>query len=177
MQERKADILAQKEFLNLERRLHSEEITELNNIMAEIRSKIKQLQTRYYNYVSTFDQDGEKPLDTTYLKIQIAQEKFFLQEQGDNLDNAIRKCEYEIESMENTLKIVNICNSKFKLNMALVDDESAEKTERNVLNEEMCILMEKIKKHKKRLQEIQQNVQAIKFFLRQTKNLLIYYFL
>lgn len=163
MQERKTDIAILKESLNLEKRLHSNKIAEMNNLISERKIKIDHLQTRYYNFVSTFgsDQDDEMALfDTTYLRIQKAQEKYFLQEQGDLLDQAIHKCEYEIESMENTLKLVNACNSKFKSNFTLVDDAGPEKMERNKLNEEMYNCVEKIKQHKIKSQEMQKNLKV-----------------
>jgi septal ring factor EnvC (AmiA/AmiB activator) len=55
---------------------------------------------------------------------QSAQEKYELQQEGDELDARIRKTEKEIEAMENTLKLINATNENYKRNLFAVDEES-----------------------------------------------------
>jgi UDP-glucose:O-linked fucose beta-1,3-glucosyltransferase len=55
---------------------------------------------------------------------QNAQEKYELQQEGDELDARIRKTEKEILAMENTLKVINATNENYKRNLAAVDEES-----------------------------------------------------
>lgn len=55
---------------------------------------------------------------------QHAQEKYELQQEGDELDARIRKTEKEIQAMENTLKLINATNENYKRNLFAVDEES-----------------------------------------------------
>jgi len=55
---------------------------------------------------------------------QNAQEKYELQQEGDELDARIRKTEKEIQAMENTLKLINATNENYKRNLFAVDEES-----------------------------------------------------
>lgn len=55
---------------------------------------------------------------------QSAQEKYELQQQGDELDAKIRRTEKEIQAMENTLKVINSTNEKYKKSLSAVDEDS-----------------------------------------------------
>lgn len=68
---------------------------------------------------------------------KLFQERYLLHERGDELDMAIRKAEAEIRSMENTLRLVNACNSKYKSSLSLVDDGGPEKAEQRKLDDEL----------------------------------------
>lgn len=65
-------------------------------------------------------------LSLTFLMFlfQNAQEKYELQQEGDELDARIRKAEKEIQAMENTLKLINATNENYKRNLFAVDEES-----------------------------------------------------
>lgn len=67
---------------------------------------------------------------------QSAQEKYELQQQGDELDAKIRTAEKEIQAMENTLKVINAANDKYKKNLSAVDGES-----KGVLKFNLCYSM------------------------------------
>ena len=64
-------------------------------------------------------------LSITFLMFlfQSAQEKYELQQEGDELDARIRKTEKEIQAMENTLKLINATNENYKRNLFAVDEE------------------------------------------------------
>lgn len=68
------------------------------------------------------DDDGQ-PLSITHFKIKNAQEKFMLQQQGDDLDQKIKIAEKEIVAIENTLKMVNLTNVAFKNNLSQLKDD------------------------------------------------------
>ncbi|XP_058807541.1 coiled-coil domain-containing protein 39 [Phymastichus coffea] len=144
MQERKSDIKVQKESLNLQRKVVLNDCAELRMMIAERRSRIQQLQARYDIHVAMLGinpEDGS-PITSTYLAIQSAQERYLLKERGDKLNQTIRKAEMEIRSMENTLRLVNVCNDKYKSSLSLVDDDSAEKAEQRKLDEELLNVLE-----------------------------------
>lgn len=60
-----------------------------------------------------------------------------LQEQGDKLDETIKRTEQEIRSMENTLRVVNVCNDKYKNSLGAVDQDGPEQTEQRRLDEQL----------------------------------------
>lgn len=166
MQERMAEIKAQKEALSLQQRVAVSECSELRSIISERKTRIQQLKLRYDNtnaLVGVNPVDGT-PLNTTYLKIQNAQEKYLLQEQGDELDRTIRKCEQEIESMENTLRVVNACNDKYKSSLAPVSDNGPEKAEQTKLDEEMYNVLEKKKQIKAQLEEKHEDLKVLNYY-------------
>lgn len=87
--------------------------------------RIEQFQKKHHIALMTLgkDEDGQ-PLSITHFKIKNAQEKYMLQQEGDELDNKIKKAEKEIVAMENTLKIVNATNATYKKSLSAVDEES-----------------------------------------------------
>ena len=164
MQERMAEIKAQKEALAIQKRVALNECSEVRNMISERKTRIQQLKSRYdmCNALVRIYSDDGTPLSSTYLKIQSAQEKYLLQEQGDELDRAIRKSEQEIESIENTLRIVNTCNDKYKSSLAIVDENGPEKAEQKKLEEEMYNVLERRRQIKAQFQEKQEDLKVLK---------------
>ncbi|XP_014481215.1 PREDICTED: coiled-coil domain-containing protein 39 [Dinoponera quadriceps] len=138
LKERAAEISAQKEALTVQKRIASNECSELRVAIAERRGRTRQLQTRYDTSLaaSGATPDGA-PMSTAYLKIQSAQERYLLREQGDKLDESIRRTEQEIRSMEDTLRVVNVCNDKYKDSLSAVDQDGPEQTEQKRLDEQL----------------------------------------
>ncbi|XP_054016691.1 coiled-coil domain-containing protein 39-like isoform X3 [Hylaeus anthracinus] len=146
IRERKAEISVQKDSLVVQKRVAANECSELRNAISERKIRIKQLQTRYENGAAILGtkEDGT-PINTTHLKIQNAQERYLLQEQGDKLDETIRKAEHEIQAMENTLRVINVCNDKYKT--TLTEDEQDK---------------DKVEEHRKLDRELQNARQSLK---------------
>lgn len=154
MKERRVEIKAQKEALNMKKRVAASESLELRMSISERKTRIQQLQTKYDNLMSCLGTTADgTPLTTTYIKIKSAQEKYALQEQGDKLDETIRKTEHEIQSMENTLRIVNASNDKYKKSLGLVDETGPEINEQKKLNEEMFNQIERIRHRRAQLEQ------------------------
>ncbi|KYM77208.1 Coiled-coil domain-containing protein 39 [Atta colombica] len=110
---------------------------------------------RYDSSVATIGTtvDGA-PMSTAYLKIQSAQERYILREQGDKLDETIRRTEQEIRSMENTLRVVNVCNDKYRDSMSTVNQDGPEWTEQNRLDEQMHNARQKLLQKQTQLQRL-----------------------
>ncbi|XP_044008258.1 coiled-coil domain-containing protein 39 [Aphidius gifuensis] len=165
MKERMAEIKVQKEALNIEKRLALNECSELKSTIVDKNTQIQHLQLRYNNVITTLgnnEYDGE-PMTTTFIKIKNAQEKYSLQQQGDKLDETIRKTEQEICSLENTLRIVNACNDKYKntlqpLNNSNENDINEEKK----INQDMLIAIENLKIQKNKFEIIENELQLLK---------------
>ncbi|KAJ8669687.1 hypothetical protein QAD02_000946 [Eretmocerus hayati] len=157
MQERRADINAQKESLGVQRRCAQAENAELRSMVSERRIRIQQLQARYELLIASLGANPEdgSPITATYLAIQSAQERYLLQERGDQLDRSIRKAEHEVRSMENTLRLVNACNDKYKGSLSLVDDGGPEKAEQRRLDQELLKVLEIAREKKNQLEQAQ----------------------
>ncbi|XP_017790071.1 PREDICTED: coiled-coil domain-containing protein 39 isoform X1 [Habropoda laboriosa] len=160
MQERKAEIAVQKESLIIQKRVADNECSELKNAIAERKMRIKQLQARYHNFTALLgtNPDGT-PVNTTHLKLQSAQERYLLQEHGDKLDEAIRKTEHDIQAMENTLKVINVCNDKYKVTLTANDKNKPETEEHKKLHEELQDAEQNLKEKKKELQSLTGSMQ------------------
>ncbi|KAG5319554.1 CCD39 protein, partial [Pseudoatta argentina] len=155
LKERAAEITTQKEAFAIQKRIAGNECSELRTAITDRKSRIRQLQMRYDNSVATIGTtvDGA-PMNTAYLKIQSAQERYMLREQGDKLDETIRRTEQEIRSMENTLRVVNVCNDKYRDSMSTVDQDGPEWTEQNRLDEQMHNARQKLLQKQTQLQRL-----------------------
>ncbi|XP_018318141.1 coiled-coil domain-containing protein 39 isoform X2 [Mycetomoellerius zeteki] len=155
LKERAAEIAAQKEALAMQKRVTGNECSEMRTAITERKSRIRQLQVRYDSSVATVGTtvDGA-PMSTAYLKIQSAQERYMLREQGDKLDETIRRTEQEIRSMENTLRVINVCNDKYRDSMSMVDQDGPEWTEQNRLDEQMHNARQKLLQKQTQLQRL-----------------------
>ncbi|XP_071630319.1 coiled-coil domain-containing protein 39 isoform X2 [Temnothorax longispinosus] len=160
LRERATEIAAQKEALAVQKRVAGNECSELRTAIAERKSRIRQLQARYDSGVATMGAtpDGA-PMSTAYLKIQSAQERYMLREQGDKLDEAIKRTEQEIRSMETTLRVVNVCNDKYRDSMSAVDQDGPEWTEQKKLDEQMHDARQKLLQKQMQLQQLFEELQ------------------
>ncbi|XP_076749788.1 coiled-coil domain-containing protein 39-like [Xylocopa sonorina] len=162
IRERKAEIAIQKESLIVQKRIVDNECSESRIAIAERKIRIKQLQARYDNVMALLgtNPDGT-PINTTHLKIQNAQERYLLQEQGDKLDETIRKTEDEIQAMENTLRVVNVCNDKYKVTLTVNDQDKSISEEHKKLDNELWDAEQNLKQKKEELQSLTENLQKI----------------
>ncbi|XP_011697657.1 PREDICTED: coiled-coil domain-containing protein 39 [Wasmannia auropunctata] len=155
LKERATEIAAQKEALAVQKRVAGNECSELRIAIAERRGRIRQLQARYdCGLVTMGDTPDGAPISTAYLKIQSAQERYMLREQGDKLDEAIQRTEQEIRSMENTLRVVNVCNDKYRDSISAVDQDAPEWTEQRRLDELMHNARQKLMQKQTQLQRL-----------------------
>lgn len=145
----------------MQKRVASNECSELRAAITERKSRIRQLQVRYDSGVAMFGDTPEGlPMSTAYLKIQSAQERYLLRERGDKLDEAIGRTEQEIRSMENTLRVVNVCNDKYKDNLAAVDQDAPEWMEQKTLDEQMRDARQKLHQKQTQLQQLSDKLQV-----------------
>ncbi|XP_020285040.1 coiled-coil domain-containing protein 39 isoform X2 [Pseudomyrmex gracilis] len=155
LKERTTEIAAQKEALAVQKRIVGNECSELSVAISERKARIRQLQARYDNVVAMLSvtSDGA-PMSTAYLKIQNAQERYMLRERGDKLDETIGRTEQEILSMENTLRVVNVCNDKYRDSLSMVDQDGPEHTTQKRLDEQMRNARQDLQRKQKQLQEL-----------------------
>ncbi|EZA57497.1 coiled-coil domain-containing protein 39 isoform X1 [Ooceraea biroi] len=160
LKERTAEIAAQKEALAVQKRVAGTECSELRTAVAERKGRIRQLQARYDSGIASLGTTPDGlPMSTAYVKIQSAQERYLLREQGDKLDETIRRTEQEIRSMENTLRVVNVCNDKYKDSVGAVDEDGPERVEQKRLDEQMYDARQKLRQRQARLQRLFDDLQ------------------
>lgn len=155
----------QKEALVVQKRIASNECSEQRAAITERKSRIRQLQMRYDSGLATLGSTPDGlPMSTAYMKIQSAQERYLLRERGDKLDEAIGRTEQEIRSMENTLRVVNVCNDKYRDNLTAVDQDAPEWTEQRRLDEQMRDARQKLHQRQAQLQQLFDKLQVFRIF-------------
>lgn len=133
----------------------------MKSVISERKIRIKQLKTRYDSGTAIMGSNPDgTPRDTSYLKIQNAQERYLLQEQGDKLDETIRKTEHEIQAMENTLRVINVCNDKYKTTLTADEQNKVELEERKKLDQELQNVKQNLKQKEEELQCLTANLQV-----------------
>ncbi|KAK4820375.1 hypothetical protein QYF61_025451 [Mycteria americana] len=95
------------------------------------------------------------------LTTQAAQEKEALQREGDDLDAKICKAEKEIVALENTLCVLNNCNSNYRNSFKEVTETSEEYEEKLKLEEEKRAAHEKYRYKQRQIKELQENLQSM----------------
>uniref|UniRef100_A0A8D0KZ11 Coiled-coil domain-containing protein 39 n=1 Tax=Strix occidentalis caurina TaxID=311401 RepID=A0A8D0KZ11_STROC len=95
------------------------------------------------------------------LYFQAAQEKEALQRKGDALDTKICKAEKEIVALENTLCVLNNCNSNYRNSFKEVTETSEEYEEKLKLEEEKRAADEKYRYKRRQIRELQENLQSM----------------
>ncbi|XP_066591828.1 coiled-coil domain-containing protein 39-like [Prorops nasuta] len=162
VKEYKAEIALERETIISEKREIEKEKSELKMAISERQNRIKQLQQRYDNVIATHctNPDGSQ-IGVAELQVKAVQERGLLQEKGDQLDAAIRKAELEIQSMENTLRVVKTCNEKFKSSLQpKPDKDTLAKQEK--INEDLQNARDTLKEKQKQLKEVTDEWQKIK---------------
>uniref|UniRef100_A0A8C0FR73 Coiled-coil domain-containing protein 39 n=1 Tax=Bubo bubo TaxID=30461 RepID=A0A8C0FR73_BUBBB len=95
------------------------------------------------------------------LYFQAAQEKEALQRKGDALDTKICKAEKEIVALENTLCVLNNCNSNYRNSFKEVTETSEEYEEKLKLEEEKRAADKKYRYKRRQIRELQENLQSM----------------
>lgn len=128
MKERQIEINTNKDILIVKRRNLEEEKGRLKRDLMGRYIRIEQFQKKYYLALMGLGKDDDgQPFSVTHYKIKNAQEKFFLQKEGDELDQKIRKAENEIVAMENTLKMVNSTNVIYRQSLIPLQEDGETK--------------------------------------------------
>lgn len=123
MKERQIEINTKKSIVQAKRRNLEEDRGRLKADISIRRLKIEQLKKKYHIVLTSLGQNEEgEHTSITHFRIKNAQEKFLLQQEGDELDQKIKTAEKEIVAMENALKLVNLSNYAFRNSIAIVKD-------------------------------------------------------
>ncbi|XP_020665130.3 coiled-coil domain-containing protein 39 [Pogona vitticeps] len=162
MEERMADIKVHKAMIETQIRIIEQERQTLSAEFHERLSKIEKLKSRYEIItIVMMPPEGEEEKTQTYYVIKTAQEKEDLQREGDTLDAKIQLAEKECVALENTLHVVNSCNSNYRDSFRKVTEKSEEHEEKLKLEEEKRAADEKYRYKRRQIKELQGDIQSM----------------
>ncbi|XP_015727091.1 coiled-coil domain-containing protein 39 [Coturnix japonica] len=160
--ERTEEIKVHKAMLDSQIRLVDQDRQRISAEFQDRLNKIDKLRCRYEILtIIMMPPEGEEVKSQTYYVIKAAQEKEALQREGDDLDAKIRKAENEIVALENTLQILNNCNSNYRNSFKEVTETSEEYEEKLKLEEEKRVAEEKYRYKRRRVRELQEYLQSM----------------
>ncbi|NWX49389.1 CCD39 protein, partial [Steatornis caripensis] len=160
--ERTEEIKIHKAMLASQIRLVDQERQRISAEFQDRLNKIDKLRCRYEILtVVMMPPEGEEEKTHTYYVIKAAQEKEALQHEGDDLDAKICKAEKEIVALENTLLVLNNCNSNYRNSFKEITETSDEYDEKLRLEEEKRAADEKYRYKRRQIKELQENLQSM----------------
>ncbi|XP_069474770.1 coiled-coil domain-containing protein 39 [Ambystoma mexicanum] len=163
MKERTEEIGVHKEMLKAQLRLVEQERQSISVELQDRLAKIDKMRKRYEVVtISMMPPEGEEEKSQAYYIIKAAQEKEELQCEGDELDAKIRKAEKEIRALENTLQVINSCNSTYKKSFQKVTETSEEYEDKIKLEEQKRAAEEKYRYKRRQIKELQEDIQTMK---------------
>ncbi|XP_025916590.1 coiled-coil domain-containing protein 39 [Apteryx rowi] len=158
--ERTEEIKIHKAMIDSQIRLVDQERQRISAEFQDRLNKIDKLRCRYEILtVVMMPPEGEEEKTQAYYVIKAAQEKETLQREGDDLDAKICKAEKEIVALQNTLHVLNNCNSNYRNSFKEVTETSEEYNEKLKLEEEKRAADEKYRYKRKQIKELQENLQ------------------
>ncbi|XP_016368868.1 LOW QUALITY PROTEIN: coiled-coil domain-containing protein 39-like [Sinocyclocheilus rhinocerous] len=162
MKEREEEIHVHREMLAKQIKLTEQERQGLSAAVNETLFKIDKMRKRYEILtVSLAAPEGDEEKSQAYFIIRAAQEKEELQRQGDDLYGKIRKTEKEIHALENTLQVVNNCNTTYRKALTKVTESSPAHQEKLKLEEQRRAAEEKYKYKKRQIRELQEDIESM----------------
>ncbi|NXJ13172.1 CCD39 protein, partial [Odontophorus gujanensis] len=160
--ERNEEIKIHKAMLDSQIRLVDQERHRISAEFQDRLNKIDKLRCRYEILtVLMMPPEGEEEKTQAYYVIKAAQEKEALRREGDDLDAKISKAENEIVALENTLQILNNCNSNYRNSFKEVTETSEEYEEKLKLEEEKRVADEKYRYKRRQVRELQEYLQSM----------------
>ncbi|KAM8953973.1 coiled-coil domain-containing protein 39 [Pelodytes ibericus] len=163
MKERTEEIGIHKEMLKSQIRFVDQERQSISSELHERLDKVDKMRKRFEILtVAMMPPEGEEEKSQAYYIIKAAQEKEELQRIGDDLDAKIRKAEKEIGALENTLQVINGCNSSYRKSFNKVTETSEEYDEKVALEEQKKAAEEKYRYKRRQIRELQEDLQIMK---------------
>ncbi|KAE8603836.1 hypothetical protein XENTR_v10014478 [Xenopus tropicalis] len=163
MKERTEEISVHKEMLKSHIRYVDQERQNISSQLHERLAKVEKMRKRFEILtIAMMPPEGEEEKSQAYYVVKAAQEKEELQRVGDDLDGKIRKAEKEIRALENTLQVINGCNTSFKKSFSKITETSEEYDEKVQLEEEKKAAEEKHRYKQRQIRELQEDTQVMK---------------
>ncbi|NXG08791.1 CCD39 protein, partial [Sakesphorus luctuosus] len=168
--ERTEEIKIHKAMVDSQIRLVDQERQRRSAEFHECLTKIDKLRCRYEILtLAMMPPEGEEQKSQAYYVIKAAQEKQALQQEGDDLEAKICKAEKEIVALENTLCVLNNCNTNYRNSFKEVTETSEEREERLKLEEEKRVADETYRYKRRQMKELQENLQSMQQHLEEVE--------
>lgn len=160
--DRLIDIKAQMNILQMRRKCLIEERNQMKADIVERLVKIEQLKKRYACAMDLLgrNEDGTT-VTAVQIKIQMAQEKYMLLNEGNQLNDKIAKAETEVKYMENALKLMNFSNDEYRKVFETIHEDSPEMKRMYDLQNQYCQIINEIKILKNKLISLIDNLEAL----------------
>lgn len=115
IKDRMIEIKSQMDLLNLKRKHSMEELSTLRADIGERKKHIEAVKARFEltSKLLGVNEDGTL-ITATQLRVETAQEKQMLLDEGNELNEKVLKAEKEIEALQNTLSLLNNCNDAYR---------------------------------------------------------------
>ncbi|KAH8295387.1 hypothetical protein KR018_010494 [Drosophila ironensis] len=151
IKDRTVELRSQEDVLLLKRKHLNEELSTLRADLGERKKQIEAMRSRFEltSQLLGKNEDGSI-MTSTQLKVEGAQERQLLADEGDELNKKVLKAEQEVVALENTLRQFDKSNDNFRKTFRSVDDNSKADRERaeielKELEASYCRDLEKLK--------------------------------
>lgn len=123
IKDRMIEIRSQMDVLNLKRKHQMEELSTLKADIGERKKYIESVKARFEltSKLLGVNEDGTM-VTATQLKVETAQEKQMLLDEGNELNERVLNAEREIEALQNTLALFNNSNDAYRKQMQKIQD-------------------------------------------------------
>ncbi|ALC45383.1 CG17387 [Drosophila busckii] len=150
IKDRFVELRSQQEILLLKRKHLNEEISTLRADLGERKKHIAAMRARYELTAALLGVNDDGTIITaTQLKVENAQERQLLADEGDALNKKVLKAENEVIALENTLRQFDKSNDKYRKNLKSYDDSSRDEQraeeELKKVQESYCTALRKLK--------------------------------
>ncbi|XP_030631762.1 coiled-coil domain-containing protein 39 [Chanos chanos] len=166
MKDREEEIKEHRTMLCKQIRYSEEERQRLSADLHERLSRTDKLRNRYEILTASMTRpEGEEDKSECYYIAKVALEKEELKQKGDQLDAKIQKAEKEIQALENTLHVLNSCNTTYRKSLKKVQESSEEYQEKMKLEAQKRAADEKYRCRRQQIRELQEDIQGMKNML------------
>ncbi|CAD6991771.1 unnamed protein product [Ceratitis capitata] len=156
MKDRLVEIKSQMDLLNLKRKHLNEERSTLLADIGDRKKHIDVVRARLEltSKLMGVNEDGTL-VTATQLKVEAAQEKQMLLDEGNSLNDRVIKAEEEIKAMENTLMLLNHSNDSYRKNLNKKVDEDQVIEEMKELQSNYCLALTQLKSLRSKHRQIE----------------------
>ncbi|EDW15921.1 coiled-coil domain-containing protein 39 [Drosophila mojavensis] len=150
IKDRFVELQSQRDILLLKRKHLNEELSTLRADLGERKKHINVLRARFEltSALLGVNEDGTI-ITATQLKVENAQERQLLADEGDELNKKVLKAEKEVIALENTLRQFDKSNDNYRKNLKTFDDNSKDEQraeeELRKVQETYCNQLEQLK--------------------------------
>lgn len=156
IQERETEIRAHVDVLKAQLKIVEEDGHKVSIELGDREVKVEKLRQKFESIVAVRGGSVTEETEHTqaFVIVEAAQQKQQLQQQGDELDQQIRKKETEVRQLDNTLEHIRARNSEYRTSFTTADAEGRDFEEKEALDEQLRAAVDKAKYKRRELAEV-----------------------